>query len=270
MSRRKGFTLIELLAVMAIIALLVSIMAPALRYGVDFVRATICAGQIRQLAVAWCNYANENDSRVVPSHISTHYVDGQGKVWQAYLRPYYQDVKGIFMCPEAEVPWSGPPINGYGIPQGTASHAWGPAYGGSYQGGETDDFGSYGYNNWGSWDNPWGGAPQYGLGGYSAAPGQVMSDDYYELPASRVNVPADMIAIGDSSVNGYWDAFIDPEPEKDPAVEWPEYPSGRHMGKTNLVFCDGHAESIPRDDIVGNSYRAIRRWNNDNKHHIRP
>ena len=74
-----------------------------------------------------------------------------------------------------------------------------------------------------------------------------------------------MIAIGDSSVNEYWDAFIDPEPEKDPQVEWPEYPSDRHLeGMTSLMFCDGHVESLVRDSIVSiENQDRMYIWNND-------
>ena len=246
MSRRNGFTLIELLVVIAIVALLVSIMAPALRYAEDSVRAAICAGQIRQLAIAWCNYATENDSRIVPSHISTHYVDGVGKVWQAYLRPYYQNVKGIFMCPEADIPWPGPPINAYGIPQGTASHAWGPAYGaGTYQGGEEDDFGSYGYNNWLE-------DPKHIPGWSWRAPLHA-----YQLPLSLQ--PASMPIFGDCVwVDAGWPRETDLPP---PNPDRPNLNDGhlfgfmqrfylyRHPGGVNMAFFDGASRRVALEEL---------------------
>jgi len=144
-----GFTLVELLVVIAILALLVSILAPSLGRARALARSAVCCGELKQTVTAWYTYAVNNESSVAPSHISTHYVDGVGKVWIAYLRPYYGNVKGMLLCPEARAPYRGPAINGFGIPQGTAVHAWGPAYGaGSYQDAELDDYGSYGYNNW--------------------------------------------------------------------------------------------------------------------------
>ena len=149
MPKHKGFTLIELLTVVAILVLLVAILTPSLRRARVLTRTAVCGSQLKQIIGAWYNYATQSDGRVAPSHISTHYVDGVGKVWPAYLRPYYVNAKGVLLCPEAARPLGGPSINGFGIPQGTATHAWGPAYGsGTYQDAEEDDFGSYGYNNW--------------------------------------------------------------------------------------------------------------------------
>lgn len=148
MSRHKGFTLIELLVVIAIIALLLSVLTPTLRRARGLVRSATCLAELKQISTAWYNYATHNNSRVAPNHISTHYVDGVGKVWIAYLRPYYENAKKVLLCPEAEAPLPGPPINVFGLPQGTATHSWGPAYGGAYQDAELDDYGSYGYNNW--------------------------------------------------------------------------------------------------------------------------
>ena len=258
-ARASGFTLIELLVVIAIIALLVSILLPSLNRAKELTKSVVCQANLRSIGIAMGMYTTETSH--YPGGHTYNPPDAACMTWPSRLRTYA--ASDIFWCVSAD------PTSKWTVKFGRGLAA---QYG--YQAGEVRlgaavPF-SYGYNNWGSWDTPWGGAPQYGLGGYSAAPGQATSHDYYELPASRVNVPADMIAIGDSSVNGYWDAFIDPECEKDPATEWPEYPSARHMGKTNLVFCDGHVESIIRDDIVGASDRAIRRWNNDNTYHIRP
>ena len=258
-ARASGFTLIELLVVIAIIALLVSILLPSLNRAKELTRSVVCQANLRSIGAALGLYITE-----------TSYYPG-GHTWNPSDAPCMTWPSRLRACAGSDIFWclSSDPRSKWTVQFGSGLAT---RYG--YQADEVrlgaDTAFSYGYNNWGSWDTPWGGAPQYGLGGYSTAPGQVTSDDYYELPASRVHLPAEMIAIGDSSVNGYWDAFIDPECEKDPATEWPEYPSGRHMGKTSLLFCDGHAESLLRDDIVGNSTRAIRRWNNDNNYHIRP
>jgi prepilin-type processing-associated H-X9-DG protein len=47
-----------------------------------------------------------------------------------------------------------------------------------------------------------------------------------------------------------------------------EWPSSRHNGRTTLMFCDGHAETAKRADVVDpNNEYWVRRWNNDNKNH---
>jgi len=47
-----------------------------------------------------------------------------------------------------------------------------------------------------------------------------------------------------------------------------EWPSNRHDRKTNLMFCDGHAEGPARKDAIDPNNQFWRsRWNNDNDPH---
>ena len=63
--RRRGFTLVELLVVIGIIALLVSILMPALTRARDHANRAKCLANIRQLSNAWYMYANENKGKIV-------------------------------------------------------------------------------------------------------------------------------------------------------------------------------------------------------------
>jgi prepilin-type N-terminal cleavage/methylation domain-containing protein/prepilin-type processing-associated H-X9-DG protein len=61
----KGFTLIELLVVIAIIAVLMAILMPALNRVREHGKRAVCVGNLRQLALAWIMYADENNNRIV-------------------------------------------------------------------------------------------------------------------------------------------------------------------------------------------------------------
>jgi prepilin-type N-terminal cleavage/methylation domain-containing protein/prepilin-type processing-associated H-X9-DG protein len=64
---RTGFTLVELLVVIGIIALLISILLPALSKARESAAQQVCASNLHQLAVAAFSYAADNNGFCVPS-----------------------------------------------------------------------------------------------------------------------------------------------------------------------------------------------------------
>ena len=63
MSRRKGFTLIELLVVISIIALLVSVLMPALNKAKQSAYAAICKQNLHQWSFIWKFYVDEEEKK---------------------------------------------------------------------------------------------------------------------------------------------------------------------------------------------------------------
>jgi len=105
MDRRKAFTLIELPVVIAIIAILMAILMPALQRAREQGQRAPCLSNLRQLTLAWILYADENDDRVVSSEAGGTWTSQYGEPWvgvtwastygQGGQLPEADQVKGI-------------------------------------------------------------------------------------------------------------------------------------------------------------------------------
>lgn len=110
--KNKGFTLIELLVVISIIALLLSIIVPALSLAKERSRNVVCQSSLKQFSLANALYANANRDRVPfptyymhtqesysksPFHFNCRWHDDKipadGPIWP------YLDAKNITRCP---------------------------------------------------------------------------------------------------------------------------------------------------------------------------
>ncbi|MCW3060691.1 MAG: hypothetical protein JWQ02_2512 [Capsulimonas sp.] len=68
-SPRRGFTLVELLVVIGIIALLISILLPALNKAKEASRVAACLSNLRQLGAVHATYIADNKGYIVPCDI---------------------------------------------------------------------------------------------------------------------------------------------------------------------------------------------------------
>ena len=86
MSSRKqhsGFTLVELLLVIAIVAILVSLLLPVLSAARRRAHDTVCTGNLRQFGLAGQMYSSDNDHRAFAYRGEA--VDGGYLFWFGWL-----------------------------------------------------------------------------------------------------------------------------------------------------------------------------------------
>jgi prepilin-type N-terminal cleavage/methylation domain-containing protein/prepilin-type processing-associated H-X9-DG protein len=214
LMRRHAFTLIELLVVLGIIAVLISLLLPALNRARAQANRLACLSNLRQMVISAQAYVIENQGRYPSAQflsadfntvycwdLTTIYTPDQptrvvpGLLWRT------SDPLRIQQCPvfDGAANWATDPYTGYN-------------YNTSYIG--------------------------HGQGEAIEAP----------IKASAVRKPAQTALFGDGQYAAGADKFMR-APYPNPAdVSFNGRYAGtqgfRHLGKTNVAFCDGHAESL--------------------------
>jgi prepilin-type N-terminal cleavage/methylation domain-containing protein/prepilin-type processing-associated H-X9-DG protein len=223
--RPKGFTLIELLVVIAIIAVLMGILMPALSRVKKQARKVACQANLKQWALYWKMYCDENDGRWLSGA-----GDGSGMWW---IEPMYATFKideKMRCCPQATKPLGG------GVHQGIGywSHqAWETGPNAQY-------VGSYGPNGWMCNTSQTGDGAVWGRSPASA---------HWKSPNQKgaFNIPL--------FLGGYWVDFWPREDDAPPGddagpADTPNRDEmnrvcvDRHDGFVNGVFCDWSVRSV--------------------------
>ncbi len=226
---RRGFTLVELLVVIGIIALLISILMPALSKARESANAVACSSNMRQIGQALMMYVNDNKG-----YLPAPWMDGESwpfNRWEYKILPHLggREVKastpsiekhellatGVFRCP--------------------SKHDWNPA-------GPTDrERISYAINRF---------DPNHTHG---RRPVKITSVGEFLVGSNRTRESARILLVGENNVGSVqlsnWDDLYKTNPEAN------KHPSLRHSQKDNILFLDGHVETVP---MFGLSWDLVR------------
>jgi prepilin-type N-terminal cleavage/methylation domain-containing protein/prepilin-type processing-associated H-X9-DG protein len=269
---RTGFTLVELLVVIGIIALLISILLPALSRARDSANAVKCASNLRQIGQGVYLYTQANKGKLFPyrnymrwqnpsntaERVDPWYIDAYWGV------PYAEAgtlLKSIWTCPQAATVQN----------SSTAAESDGPF-------GRGGEFRCYTLNCYGqssAASTPpanytdadriaWFGSTKYTLLFHSVAAQADIVDSYGATVVakgssfwegnvlSRIRKPADCLMAQDGyevTIEGNGDTFdnwVQWTPPNHTPDESNEYLRHFRYTKANVLWCDGHVSALDR------------------------
>ncbi len=222
-SSARGFSLIELLTVIAIIGILAAILIPVLGRVRSSARQAECASNLRQIGITLLTHANDNRGVTIAASVLRTNPDGSTSsrswgeeiaAWDGTLHLFATRAKGggyfgVWRCPENREQLIAP--MGQNTTDGEIS-------------------GSYGINGWNN--NT-----------------QVSENRFTSVPLSRMANPAKLYAVWDKA--GFRHEIFRTDGEGNlPNDIYAGIPNTLnrsryvHNGKINMLFADGHVETL--------------------------
>lgn len=250
-TQKKSFTLTELLIVIAIIAILASLLLPALNQVRTKARQITCTSNQKQCIFAMNSYASDTGYFQLYSEMKsmkgcghpTASCPGHMLTWFAFhLATGYLPSKVVGICPEARKPVTGMTDDGFpnDIPGLLKSKFWLNVTWSGYSENTPGLLNSSYYNSRTATD-----------GKYLLGP---MADNTLFFVVSRMKSPSAIPILCDSQKSG-----------TDTTPNWYFTPTDSshavstmfHQGRANIAFADGHTNSFAGRTLASMGYRYL-------------
>ena len=226
----SAFTLVELLVVIAVVAILATLLISALGEAKSKGHSIACLSRERQLIVAWHVYADENEGRVAKNYGITRTLetiaDGTYQNWvnnvldwstdpmntnkallfAGGLGPYLSQQHEVYRCPSDSV--VSPQQRGLGWSARVRSYSMNAMVG------DAGEFTTQGFNT----NNP-------------------TYQQFFAL--TEIPQPSDIFVFIEEHPDSIRDGYF---LNNAASYQWTDLPASYHSGGANIVFADGHAE----------------------------
>ncbi len=245
-GRCRGFTLIELLVVIAIIGVLIGLALPMLSGARATAHRTQCANNMRQIGVAWLNFASMHNGALPNTghdlHVGGYDPDTATRLtvsWIQALRPHLDNIDEVRICPDDPL-------------AAERRHVGTSMYEGNTRAGVYEDFWPSNSTSY-AMNEIFGPAPA----GLRAA--------LYVRRLTELRAPGRTILLFESNINPSQAEAGDHTHsltgwERNPRSRYLQFVQGeaataRHQGASNYLFADGRVESIP-ESVIANACAA--------------
>jgi prepilin-type N-terminal cleavage/methylation domain-containing protein/prepilin-type processing-associated H-X9-DG protein len=219
-NRKPGFTLVELLVVLSIIFLLASLLFPVITRAREQARQAACVTNLRQLGMALQMYIRDYDERLPTYFINSSQPPPNGRApsghwyWNEILFAYHRSQQ-VFFCPSGVR--NNNPLGGH-----------------------------YGANT-----EVLRGIPV--LISTVASPASTfafMDAGSFAMAPTYYTIPGQLVSL--RYVTGMGDATGPPAASVPwlPRLYWNDYQDGRHFGRVNICYVDGHVKSLPAAQVI--------------------
>jgi len=215
-SHHKAFTIVELLVVIAIISLVMSVMPPALGGARRRARSIVCMSNLRQLALAAQIYAGENDGYYPMAYAADKDPTDSLTVYACWDFIQTKDWNSLEKCIEPGLLWQS--SSGVKVQQC-------PSF--RHDNNSEDPYTGYNYNT-----------SYIGRGSREAVTFSARTADVLRPESCALFADAEYAGGPNKFMRSPWTSLYDTFPFRASGTQ-----GFRHMGRVNVVWCDGHVDS---------------------------